>query len=374
MPKLDNVIELDTERSFIAALIFCRAGIPFFVWGPPGIGKSKAILRRVARYFGAQYNDVRLLLREPTEIRVTFNIDDKGNAKLSRAWWIPDGKVPTVIGFDEFNAAPRTTQAAAYEPLLDHAIDGHALPDNCYIGAAGNRESDRAVVEKMPTPARLRMAHINMVTSPDGWAKWAAGSDKEQEQVEDFPLRKKAHLIRAEVQAFNRFTGGRYLDELGNADDQKRQALFNAQTFSSARGMEFLSKTMDALDEQETGVDAMVEQACYAATVGLPVASEFKPFLKVFRSLPDIDEIIAKPERASVPKQDSVGTLYALSAALSRRMTKDNIGNILKYLDRLPSVEFNVWCVRDALRREIALSETRPYAQWVVRHADVGGW
>ena len=91
------------------------------------------------------------------------------------------------------------------------------------------------------------------------------------------------------------------------------------------------------------------------------------------RSLVDLDYIIAKPLEAPVPREDNIGTLYALSAALARRADKGNFGNILKYADRIPS-EFNMYLVRDALRRDASLTGVREYGKWIIRHQDTGGW
>jgi MoxR-like ATPase len=60
---------------------------------------------------------------------------------------------PVVVLFlDEMNSAPPSVQSAAYQLILNRRIGKYRLPDNVVMVAAGNRESDKGVTYRMPTP------------------------------------------------------------------------------------------------------------------------------------------------------------------------------------------------------------------------------
>lgn len=376
----DEVLYLTPDEAFECALIFVRAGLPFFLWGPPGIGKS-ALMKRLAKWFGAQWKDVRALLMEPSEARVGFNVDTKtGDARLGRPWWHPEQNVPTIILLDELNTAPTAVQNMFLEPLLENAIGGISFGDYSFICAAGNRESDRAHVNKMATPIRLRMGHLNMAADVKGWARWASGSSVEQTQQEDFPKRKHNHLIAASVLAFNRWTEGYFLDELGSAgdDEKKRQMLFASQTYATARGWEFISK----LEEAGAGAaDAKIQAACYAAVVSRGVAGRYAEFKQVFDTLPDLDAALVKPDTTPVPKAESsreIQTYFAMVSALARRVTKANLKNAIRYAERWPS-EFMFMFMRDAIQMtggmdNSPLVATDAFGKFVTKWGEEGGW
>ena len=62
--------------------------------------------------------------------------------------------------------------------------------------------------------------------------------------------------------------------------------------------------------------------------------------------------------------------MYAVSAALARRMTEKTFANGVAYMERLP-VEYNVACVTDAIRRNPDLKRVPMYTKWCVKHPDI---
>ncbi len=47
------------------------------------------------------------------------------------------------------------------------------MPDNWSIVSAGNNESDRGVVYRMPPPLSNRFIHLNMEVDFNDWKSWA---------------------------------------------------------------------------------------------------------------------------------------------------------------------------------------------------------
>ena len=155
---------------------------PVMLWGPPGIGKSQGV-RQLASEIQAEtgktvcITDVRLLLFNPIDLRgiPTANAD-----KTLAVWLKPkifqmdesDGII-NILFLDEISSAPQSVQAAAYQITLDRMIGEHCLPNNCIVIAAGNRITDRSVVNKMPKALANRFCHFEIKSDFESWKAWA---------------------------------------------------------------------------------------------------------------------------------------------------------------------------------------------------------
>lgn len=149
-----------------------------FLWGPPGIGKSE-LVKSIADELGGVMIDLRMAQMEPTDIRgIPYY-----NATENNMCWAPPVSLPTkefadkhpvvVLFLDELNSAPPAVQAVGYQLILDRKIGEYELPDNVVICAAGNRETDKGVAYRMPTPLSNRFIHIEMRSDLNAWQKWA---------------------------------------------------------------------------------------------------------------------------------------------------------------------------------------------------------
>lgn len=151
---------------------------PVFLWGPPGVGKSD-IASQLAEEMHAWFIDIRLSLWEPTDIKGIpyFNGLDKVME------WAPPIELPSMeeaakyehvlLFLDEMNSAAPSVQAAAYQLILNRRVGTYALPDNVLIVAAGNRETDRGVTNRMPKPLANRFTHLEMKVDWDDYFEWA---------------------------------------------------------------------------------------------------------------------------------------------------------------------------------------------------------
>ena len=160
---------------------------PVFLWGAPGIGKS-AVVAQVAATAGLELQDVRALLLDPVDLRGLPFVAADGRSRWATPGFLPAEGTSGILFFDELNAAPAMVQASLYQLVLDRKLGEYRLPDSWTIIAAGNREGDRAVTTRMPTPLRNRFVHIDFEVDADDWSKWAIQSG-----------------IRPEVIAFIRF-------------------------------------------------------------------------------------------------------------------------------------------------------------------------
>jgi hypothetical protein len=102
-------------------------------------------------------------------------------------------------------------------------------------------------------------------------------------------------------------------------------------------------------------------------TVGQAAASEFVAFLRLFRQLPSIDEILLNPATASVPSEPSAQ--IAIATALGRVLSDTSVGRGLTYLDRMPT-EMRVMAMRDAAARDTAITHTPDFVRFGVEYRE----
>jgi hypothetical protein len=305
---------------------------PVFVWGGPGIGKS-AVVRQLAEQDRVPLQDVRALLLDPVDLRGLPFLGPDGRSKWATPEFLPkDGA--GILFLDELNAAPAMVQASCYQLVLDRKLGEYALPQDWAIVAAGNRDGDRAVTTRMPTPLRNRFVHLEFEVDLQEWSEWAIGNG-----------------IRPEVIAFLRFR-----QELLSVFDR------DANAFPSPRSWEFVSRILDA------SPDACVEHELFAGAVGMGAATEFSAFLKTFRELPNIDAILLNPLKEPVP--ENAAAQYAVASALAHCASDTNFDRVCAYVGRMPT-EFSVLCVRDAMLRQPDVQHTPAFIKWATTNHHV---
>jgi len=318
----------------IEALKVCiSAKQPAFLWGPPGVGKSD-VVAQIARELGYKLIDIRAVLLDPVDLRGLPRIEN-GESVWSTPAFLPKGKGKYLVFLDELNAAPPLVQAACYQLVLDRKIGEYELPKDAVVVAAGNREGDRAVTSRMPSPLANRFVHLDFDVDVDDWIRWGLSNG-----------------VRTEVLAFQRFRPAL----LHQFDPQK-----NEKAFPTPRSVTFLSRLMDASNGD-------IDYDLAKGVVGEGYASEFIGFLKIFKSLPDPDMVLMAPSKAVVPTDPA--TLYAICGAVATKASDQNMKNVVEYANRLP-VEFSVLLIRDCITRDDSLLKTRAFVEWASKHSDV---
>lgn len=151
---------------------------PIFLWGPPGVGKSE-VVADITEELGGHMIDLRLSQMEPTDIR-GIPFFNKNNEKMD---WAPPIDLPdeelaaqypiVVLLLDEMNSSAPAVQAAAYQLILNRRIGKYRLPDNVVMVAAGNRDSDKGVTYRMPSPLANRFLHLEIRPDFASWQNWA---------------------------------------------------------------------------------------------------------------------------------------------------------------------------------------------------------
>jgi hypothetical protein len=314
----------------LALKVAIKARRPVMIWGSPGVGKS-AVVRQVAADLGLPCQDERVSDRDPVDFRGLPHVVDGVTL-----WTLP-GFLPVsgsgILFLDELSAAPPAIQAVAYQLILDRRLGDYRLPEGWSILAAGNLESDRAVVSRMSSALANRFVHLSFDVDLNDWVGWALDNG-----------------IRPEIVAFLRFR-----PELLFSFDAAR----GEKSFPSPRTWEFVSDLMRA--------DG---QACEAeliqGAVGEGAGVEFLGFLRTFRDLPDIDGIIKDPAGSIVPSGPAA--LYAVCSALARRVSSVTFGAVMAYTGRLAG-EYQALFVKDALRIHPWTDSHGAFIDWAVKNS-----
>lgn len=318
-----ELLELQTDK-----------GRPVMLWGPPGVGKSD-IVRQLGERRGRTVIDFRLNIREPVDMR---GIPIPDLATGTTRWCVPD-ELPQVerdgefgyLFLDEINTASPQMMAVAFGLVLDRKVGDYTLPRGWVVVAAGNRVSDRAAAQRMPTALRNRFSHLTVLPDVNAWAAWANANGVAPEMVAFIRLRREL-IHRMPRGDENAFPTPRSLvaaaDFLGVANMATRQRLF-------------------------------------AMHIGNDVAGELAGFIELYSSLGSLDDIIADPENAKVPTEAS--QLYAVATGLARLATRKNWTQIMKYAERLDG-ERQLLLVHDATMRDAKLKETAAYSAWAVKN------
>lgn len=334
------------QQTYQALKNLINAKQPVMLHGSPGVGKSQ-IVKQLASELGFQLIDLRLSQLDPVDLR---GVPSVTGGKTS--WNVPSFfpiKGQGILFLDEINSAAQATQAAAYQLVLDRKLGDYKLPEGWTIIAAGNRTTDRAIVNQMSTALKNRFTHINFEVHTDDWCRWALNSG-----ISPIVL----GFIRFRPTLLNEF------EQRGNSKEEKQriQQLKDAQAFATPRSWEFLSNVLEQQPDPE------IEYELYSGIVGEGAAAEFMGYLKYYRNLPNLDALLLNPKKAEVPTEPAV--LYALATGLAAKATPDNFERVLEYADRIPA-EFQVLLVKDAVTRNCELTNEKAFTQWALKNSDV---
>ena len=270
----------DVKAEVLACI---NAQRPVMLWGPPGIGKSE-IIEQIGKNTNRGVIDLRLLLLEPTDLRGIPYF----NSKENKMDWAPpvdlpsDPKDTSILFLDEMNAAPPAVQAAAYQLILNRRIGNYILPKGVSIVSAGNRETDRGVTYRMPSPLANRMIHIEMDVNFDDWLVWATQNS-----------------IHPDVVGYLTFA---------------KQDLYDFDPASSSRGFatprswSFVSQVID------DKMDATQMTDIIAGAVGEGLAVKFQAHRKIAGKLPNPSDILAGKVKSTKTKE--ISAMYTLITSM----------------------------------------------------------
>jgi hypothetical protein len=254
--------------------------------------------------------------------------------------WAPPIELPSeefakqypivVLFLDEMNSAAPAVQGAAYQLILNRQVGTYKLPDNVVMVAAGNRESDKGVSYRMPSPLANRFVHLEVRQDFDSWFNWAVSKNIHKDVV--------GYISFAKQDLF---------------DFDPKSA---SRSFATPRTWTFVSDFLydeDATDAELTDL--------IAGTVGEGLAVKFMAHRKVAGSMPKPEDVLAGKVKELKVKE--VSAMYSLTISLCyelqeqyKKLGKDKMAdwhaqadNFLKFMMDNFSTELVVMGARVAL-------------------------
>lgn len=328
-----------------AILLGWEAGIPIYIEGPPGMGKSQ-IIQQTAKMEGKELIDIRLSQMDAVDLMgVPFpkdGVTDWNPPSFFKK--IQDNPGRYALFMDEFDKASPAVQNASLQILLDKQIGSIDL-SGCVMVLAGNRIEDKAGSNRISTAARNRVISLTL--------------EHNIEDTLDYWIKANFH---PHVIAYIRFrTQG--LNEMvmrgSSKEEYERIAIVkNSPAFATPRSWEAVSRLLhNGLSKQQDMITPML-----AGTVGTVEGTTFAAFVKHEDECPSFEEIVKKPHSAKLPKNPAAKHIVATT--VGEKMNPTNISACIEYLDRLDK-EFQVISIRDANKRGPEIARTKDFMKWM---------
>jgi len=316
----------------------------------PGVGKS-AIAKEIAKDWKLKVVDIRLTEYDPTELNgYPFILNPNDPPDRVKAGHVPMITFPTIhdpipegykgwmIILDEFPSAPLSVQAAAYKITLDRMVGSHKLHPNCVLITAGNKITDKAIVNRLSTAQQSRFSTLVIKVCLDTWLAWA----ERNEATEWGP-------IDYRVRAFLRWKP----DLLHNFDPNHADL-----TFPCPRTWHFTSNLAIANKWDQVTYSKL---PLLAGTLGHGAARQFHAFCEIYKDLPTIREIINDPMGCRLP--DEISVHHAAAGLVGHHINKDNAKPLFQFLSRIPA-DLQTVTLRHAIRRNDQLRVVPELLQW----------
>ena len=281
-----DTTRIERPRDVRTLLARCmQVGRPAMLWGPPGIGKSE-LIAEIGAETGRPVIDMRLLLLEPTDIKgIPYFDPDTKTMKWGQPADLPtdtNGLGNAILFLDEINAAAPSVQAAAYQLILNRRVGEYHLPAGVSMVCAGNRDSDKGVTYRMPSPLANRLVHIEMGVNFDDWQKWAINNRVHSDVVGFLSLHKQ---------------------KLFNFDSKSPD-----KAFATPRTWIFVSQLIS-----ESLAESM-NTALVAGTVGEGLATEFATHRKIASKMPKPEDVLLGKEKVLNVKD--LSAMYSLTISM----------------------------------------------------------
>lgn len=246
-------------------------------------------------------------------------------ARLNEGRWL--------LCIDEMPQAVVMMQNALAGLMLDRFVGDLSLSPEVYIIATGNRTQDKAGANRVVSQLANRVMHLEMEPHLDDWCDWAFDKG-----------------IDVTLISFLRFRPNLLCD-------------FDPDRFSNPT-----PRMWEKCNDVPGDLPAELYHAMVSGLVGEGAAAEYIGFKQIAEKMPNPDALLLNPKDAPVP--DDPATLYALSGALAVRASQSNFDNLMTYTDRMPA-EFQVLLVKDSLRADKKLANTKAFIGWASKHGNV---
>lgn len=329
--------------------------VPFLLGGT-GVGKSAVVFQLAKelsrdkelvrdnicpndKQFG--FIDFRLSLYETVDLGGLPYIDAKGNQCRAFLGNLPKSGCGLLF-FDEYAQAHPSVQAVVGQLIYERRLGEYCLPDDWKIICAGNRATDRAGSNKLPSHVVGRCSMIEFESDFNDWNDWAI-----KQNVHPYVLG--------------------YLNFQPQALEQ-----FDSKVLTPQPSPRAWVRFSDSL---KTNPESHLIQDLATCDVGEIQAIEFANFLSLMNDVPNLEKIVKGEE---VEVVDEVGICYATAVALVNviKEAKDKVvysyfENALAYIKQFATPEFAIFFVRQSVANRDILVDSSAFAEFKVEHQDI---
>jgi hypothetical protein len=208
--------------------------------------------------------------------------------------------------------------------VLNRRIGKYVLPKNVVMIAAGNRESDKGVTFRMPTPLANRFVHVEMKVDFPSWQDWAVKNQIHKDVV--------GYLTFAKQDLYD------------------FDAKSSSRAFATPRSWSFVSNLLEDEDMDDVTATDLI-----AGTVGEGLAVKFMAHRKIAGKLPRPEDILAGKEKELKVKEVSamyslvISMCYELKNAVESKEFHNMADNFLAYMMKNFETELVIMGARIAL-------------------------
>lgn len=293
--------------------------------GDPGIGKS-ALMEQMAREIDMPLHTLLGSTLDPTDIGglPVRRPDSSAVDRVPLACIYEASRAPCVLFLDELSAAPGAVQAAMLRLILERAAGDVKLHPETRIVAAANPPDQAPAGFELSAPLMGRMCVIHFRPDETEVLDYFAtlGNDSDDAESFDRALRDESLLFMAVANA---------MPEILQVDIPQ-DCVTGGQPWGAPRSWERAVRARAAaialgIDPLSAGVFNAT-----AGSVGLRQATSYNGVLKMITELPSVDEIVAAPDEAQMPR-DRVKQVAALG--LMPRIAKVNLWAAYIYAARM---------------------------------------
>jgi hypothetical protein len=315
--------------------------IIFAIMGAPGCGKT-AVAKEVGEDFrfpdGGKFDRVDLFYPS-MRTEADFLGIPWANLSTNITTWNPPEEIwnlttgRNLVIVDEFSDAPTPVQNVMCSWFLEKRLGKAIMSPETYFICTGNRTEDKSGAQRIQSKLGGRVRFLNFDVDSNDFANWWLETGYGTETLQ-----------------FLRFRENLLMD----FDPNRRSN-------PTPRTWEKVALIPTTLPQNEFFENV-------AGEVGEGAAAEYTAFLRVYKDIPSVDDIMMKPATTRVP--DDPATRYALMGALAHKASKDNFDRLTEYVMRLPP-EFQVMCVADAMKLKPEIKMTKAFIKFSVANANL---
>lgn len=312
------------------------------VWGAPGCGKTHALQYALPQALGLPDEAVRMFRpsnHDPVDLTGLPDLSSgttvfRTPEFLHELNHLADKHGGAVFIIDEINQSVPMMFNTLNGLLLDRQLCDFKLDPRVHLVATGNRQTDKAASNRMPSHTANRLFHIDMESDFQGWTLWALKNG--------IPAWVVAY-INMKPQNLNTF----------DADKRENATERTWEMFSRAAG-------------EDVPTDMVADLA--TGFLGAGIAAELTAFRKVMDDMPNPDGCLLDPKNSPLP--ETLSGKYAMAGAMASRARKGNFDSVLAYMGRLEK-QFEVLTVRSAYIQHPEITATPAFLAWAAENAAV---